>query len=363
MPVLPAMSPHPPLLSDAFPRGVFKSPFVPAWWLRNPHAQTVYPALFRDPPALDRERERLTLPDGDWLWLDWLLPEGWQAPRRPLTVIVHGLSGSSDSLYVLGLQQQLKAMGHGSVAVNCRGAAGGPNGVLRSYHAGSSDDLRAVLATVCERYPHQAVVLVGYSLGGNMTLKLMGELGDEAPAHMAAVAVSVPLLMPVCASRLDQGFSRVYRQRLLRELMRGWHSKLEHLRASGHHDAARLEAHLRHAPFRSFWEFDDKLMAPLHGFAGVDDYYRRCSSRHYLRDIRRTTLIIQASDDPFMSPEVLPGIAELSEWVHFELAAQGGHVGFIEGNGPRKAGFYLERRIPLFIQEWQRTLSKPETSC
>ena len=333
---------------DAFPRGVFASPFRPAWWLRNAHAQTMFSALFRNPPALDRERERLSLPDGDWVWLDWLLPPGWDAEGKPLIIAVHGLSGSSDSHYVLGLQAQLRARGWGSVALNCRGASGGPNHLPRAYHAGSSDDIRAVIDRVAERYPGRKLAVVGYSLGGNMTLKLMAELGDD-PRLLGAVAVSVPLLLPLCAERMDRGVSRLYRKRLLDELMRGWQTKHEQFVAAGRAEAELLRQHLAHAPFRSFWEFDDKLMAPLHGYADVHDYYARCSSRQFLREIRRPTLVIHAEDDPFMSPGVIPTAAELSAAVHFELSPRGGHVGFIDGGTPRAPEYYLERRIPEFI--------------
>jgi predicted alpha/beta-fold hydrolase len=352
-----------PVLPEAFPRGVFASPFRPAWWLRNAHAQTMFSALFRTPPALDRERERLPLPDDDWLWLDWLLPEHWDAPGKPLVIVVHGLSGSSDSHYVLGLQAQLRECGWGSVALNCRGASGGPNQLARAYHAGSSDDIRSLVDMLALRYPGRGLVVVGYSLGGNMTLKLMGELGDD-PRLLGAVAVSVPLLLPLAAERMDRGVSRLYRKRLLDELMRGWNAKHAQFVAAGRAEAAAMvKQHLDHAPFTSFWEFDDKLMAPLHGYSDVHDYYARCSSRQFLRQIRRPTLVIHAEDDPFMSPGVIPTAAELSPWVHFELSPTGGHVGFIEGGSPRQPKYYLERRIPQFIQECNAVLSKPSTSC
>ena len=352
-PVPPEGSPPPAkptagLPSEAFPRGVFASPFRPAWWLRNAHAQTMFSTLFRKPPTLTRERERLPLPDGDWVWLDWLLPPGWDAQGQPLTVIVHGLSGSSDSHYVLGLQAQLQALGLGSVAMNCRGATGGPSQLPRAYHAGSSDDIRTLIDKLAAQYPGRGFVVVGYSLGGNMTLKLMGEQGDD-PRLLGAVAVSVPLLLPLCAERMDRGMSRLYRRRLIDELMVGWQARYDGMVAAGRLDAAVLQQHLAHAPFRSFWEFDDKLMAPLHGYADVHDYYTRCSSRQFLRDIRRPTLVIHAEDDPFMSPGVIPLAAELSPWVQFELSPTGGHVGFIEGGSAGAPAYYLERRIPAFI--------------
>lgn len=351
-----------PEAHDPFPAGLYRSPFRPAWWLRNAHAQTLFSPLFRKPPQLHRERERISLPDGDWLYLDWLLPEAWAGSGRPLVLVVHGLTGSSDSLYVLGLQEQLRQMGWGSVAMNCRGAVG-PNHLPRAYHAGASDDIRAALDTVAARHPGHPLAVAGYSLGGNMTLKLLAELGEDRRVF-AGVAVSVPLLMGLCANRMDRGFSRVYRRKLIGELLTAWEGKVSYQLQQGQPEAASLmRRHLDLGPFDSFWSFDDKLMAPLHGFADVHDYYARCSSRQFLKDIRIPTLVIHAVDDPFMEPGVIPGPEELSAQVHFELSQQGGHVGFVDGGRPGVPGYYLERRIPQFLQEKLTLLSKPLTTC
>jgi predicted alpha/beta-fold hydrolase len=341
-------------LPDTFPHGVHSSSFRPVWWLRNAHAQTLYSALFRKPPALHRQREKQALPDGDWVYLDWLLPHGWDQPERPLVIVVHGLSGSSDSHYVLGLQARLEAAGTGSVAMNCRGASGGPNHLPRSYHAGASDDIHAVIEALAARYPGRPLIVVGYSLGGNMTLKLLAELGDD-PRVIGGVAVSVPLVLKLCSSHLDRGFSRLYRKHMMDELLVSWRAKREHFGRTGREEAAaEIERRLAAGPFTSFWQFDDMLMAPLHGFADVHDYYERCSSRQFLKDIRTPTLVIHAEDDPFMTAGVIPAASELSPWVHFELSQRGGHVGFIDGGNPSAPAYYLERRIPAFIAELGR---------
>lgn len=338
-------------MSDAtghFPPGVFHSPFRPAWWLRNPHAQTLFSTFFRRPPVVAREREVLALPDGDVVDLDWHLPHGWQ-DGRPLVLAVHGLSGSSESHYVLGLQQALSQRGWGSVALNCRGA-NRPNNLPRAYHAGGSDDLHAVLRHMQARHPASPCAVVGYSLGGNMTVKLLGELGADAPVF-AGVAVSVPLLLPLCADRMDQGVSRIYRRHFLGTLVAHWEEKMRHLERAGKPEAAeRIRARLQRGPFRSFWHFDDEMMAPLHGFADVHDYYSRSSSRQFLRHVAVPTLVVHSWDDPLMTPGVLPEVAELSPSVHFELCREGGHVGFIEGGSPRAPRYYLERRIPDFLE-------------
>lgn len=335
-------------MSAVFPAGVFESPFRPAWWLRNPHAQTLFSNFFRSPPVLERQREELMLPDGDFLDLDWHGPAGWSG-NSPLVLVVHGLSGSSDSHYVLGLQAALAARGWASVAMNCRGASGRPNNRPRAYHAGASDDIAVVLQHLQRRHPAAPLALVGYSLGGSMTLKLMGELQAEAPVF-AAAAVSVPLLLTLCADRMDRGFSRVYRQHFMETLVAEWREKVAHLERLGEQDSAlRVRVQLERGPFNSFWQFDNELIAPLHGFRDVHDYYGRSSPRQFLAQIARPTLVIQSSDDPFMTPEVLPEAHELSSAVHFELSRQGGHVGFIEGGTPLAPRYYLERRIPDFL--------------
>lgn len=336
-----------------FPTGIFHSPFRPAWWLRNPHLQTLFSNFFRRFPQLARERETVALPDGDFLDLDWHLPAGW-TPTRPLVLVVHGLSGSSDSHYVLGLQTALAARGWGSAALNCRGASR-PNNLPRAYHAGGSDDLHHALQHLRARYPEAPRAIVGYSLGGNMTLKLLGEMARERDSDslvFAGVAVSVPLLLPLCADRMDQGLSRIYRRHFIAALVAHWEEKMRHLERSGNAEGMRrIRERLLRGPFRSFWHFDDEVMAPLHGFADVHDYYQRSSSRQFLRHITTPTLVIHSHDDPLMSPGVLPEVAELSPSVHFELCREGGHVGFIEGGTPRAPRYYLERRIPDFLED------------
>lgn len=335
-------------LSAEFPHGIFASPFRPAWWLRNPHAQTLFSNFFRKPPQILRTRETLVLADGDFLDLDWHLPPAWREDQ-PLVLVVHGLSGSSESHYVLGLQSALSRQGWASVALNCRGASGRQNNLPQAYHAGSSTDLRQALEHMAARYPQAARAIVGYSLGGSMTLKLLGESAQESLV-VAAVAVSVPLLLPLCADRMDQGFSRVYRQHFMGELVAHWEEKMRHLETAGNDAAAsRVREQLKRGPFRSFWQFDNDLVAPLHGFSDVHDYYNRSSARQFLHCIATPTLVIQSHDDPFMTPGVLPDASELSPQVHFELCRQGGHVGFIEGGTPRDPRYYLERRIPAFL--------------
>lgn len=343
---------------DAFPAGLIRSPFRPAWWLHNAHLQTLYPSLFRRVDVPARVRERLTLADGDWLYLDWRLPRQWVGSGLPLAVILHGLSGSSQSQYVVGLQRALEAKGWASVAMNCRGATGEPNDLPQAYHAGAHGDLAEVLAAVHERYPDVPMCLVGYSLGGAMTLNCLA-LSALPKTLFAAVAVSVPLQLDACADRLDQGFSQVYRKHIMGLLLKGWQRKAEHLEARGDRDMADfIRQRLAEGPFTSFRVFDDRLIAELHGFADAEDYYARCSPRQRLSRIGVDTLLLQAMDDPFLTPECFPMARELSPTTTLEIAGRGGHVGFIEaGESWREPVYYLERRIPEFLAD--RFASRP----
>jgi len=319
--------------------------FRPATGLSNPHLQTLWGPLWRKLPALERNRERLWLADGDFLDLDWHGPHQADAP---LVLVLHGLTGSSHSPYVKGLQQALQARGWASVALNWRGCSGEPNLLARSYHSGASEDLAEVVAHLRALRPLAPLYAVGYSLGGNVLLKYLGESGSASQLQ-AAVAVSVPFRLDQCADRIGQGFSKVYQAHFMREMMAYVQLKQRHFRAQGHHEG--LAALDRLGPLRklrTFWDFDGKVTAPLNGFNDAHDYYRRASSRYYLGENRTPTLIIHATDDPFVFGHSLPAASELAAQTHLELHERGGHVGFVEGS-LRNPGYYLERRIPQWL--------------
>lgn len=319
--------------------------FKPAWWLRNAHLQTLWSAFFRRAPQLPRTRERLWLEDGDFLDLDWFGPH---AATTPLVLVLHGLTGSSNSHYVLGLQQALAAQGWASVALNWRGCSGEPNLLPRGYHSGVSEDLATVIRHLQAVRPMAPLYAVGYSLGGNVLLKYLGETAEHSGLQ-AAVAVSVPFRLDQCADRIGIGFSRVYQAHFMRELLAYVRSKQQRFRHEGKSaQLATLDGLGQLDDMRTFWDFDGRVTAPLHGYADADDYYRRASSRYFLGNIRTPTLLIQAQDDPFIFRHSVPEAGELAAGTTLELHARGGHVGFIEGS-PRQPGFYLERRIPAWL--------------
>lgn len=319
--------------------------FAPAWWLPGGHLQTLWNPFCRRAPTLQRRRERLWLADGDFIDLDW---HGPHDPHAPLVLVLHGLTGSSNSHYVRGLQQRLEAQGWASTAVNWRGCSGEPNLLPRAYHSGASDDLAEVITHLQAVRPLAPLHAVGYSLGGNVLLKYLGEVGTGAPLQ-SAVAVSVPFRLDQCADRIGLGFSRVYQAHFMREMVTYIKDKQRSFTqqgASEHLSALQRLGSLD--GMRTFWDFDGRFTAPLHGYADATDYYRRASSRYFLPDIRIPTLLIQAEDDPFVFRHSIPAEEELSATTTLELHRYGGHVGFVEGS-PLKPGYYLERRIPRWL--------------
>jgi predicted alpha/beta-fold hydrolase len=324
---------------------IIQSTFKPAWWLKNAHLQTIFPAFFRNtqtPGAL--RRERLSTRDNDFIDIDHSGENG-----QPIVILLHGLTGSSESGYIKGLQHTLAKLGFRTVALNFRGCSGESNRLARCYHSGETEDIHFLYQTLREREPETPMAAIGFSLGGNVLLKWLGEQGDRLDLF-AAIAVSVPLVLSICASKLDSGFSKIYRKNLLNELKQYVRLKLQHLETLGIETEAEKIRQLGNlADINSFWQYDDIVVAKLHGYRDVHDYYQRSSSRQFLKSIVVPTLVIQAADDPFMTLEVLPEEHELSPSVHLEIAQGGGHVGFVAGAYPFRPRYWLEQRIPEFL--------------
>ncbi len=321
------------------------SQFKPAWWLPGGHFQTIWQPLFRGEVSLERTSEVLTLPDGDEIRLDWVA-EG----DGPIVLMLHGLAGSSDSGYVKGLQLLAKQKGWRSVAVNFRGCGDFPNHRARSYHSGETTDVRFAFETIQQRFPDTKFAAVGYSLGGNVLLKWLGE--TKIKAFSATAAASVPLLLDACATHMDRGFSKVYRDHLIEKLKEHLQQKIEHLESIGRRDdAAYLIKLSKSVPKRlSFWELDERITAPLHGFNSAEEYYHQSSSRQYIKNIQVPTLLLQATNDPFMPAEVIPDEDELPETLTLEVSRSGGHVGFVASKGFRPV-YWMEQRIVDFLAD------------
>ena len=207
------------------------------------------------------------------------------------------------------------------------------------------------MAHIRAAHPLAPLYAVGYSLGGNVLLKYLGESGSDS-GLCGAVAVSVPFRLDQCADRIGLGFSRVYQAHFMREMLAYVKDKKHRFQLDARHEGlaslTKLGSVKTLSKMRTFWEFDDRVTAPLNGYLNVDDYYRRASSRYFLGTIDTPTLIIQSTDDPFVFKHSIPETSELSPCTQLELHAKGGHVGFLEGS-PGRPGYYLERRIPQWL--------------
>lgn len=316
-------------------------PFRPAAWLPGPHLQTLGGRFLRDddPPLLDRVRVRTS--DGDFVDLDLGRLPG--VPEAPVVVILHGLEGSSRRPYVVHAYRLLLERGIRPVGMNFRGCSGEPNRTARFYHSGETGDLRRVLEWLGQRFPDSRLGALGFSLGGNVLLKHLGERGGEnAGGLAAAVAVSVPFDLESGSSRLEEGLmGRLYTYyflRMLRKKIR-WKERL----LSGRID---VRAALAAPTLRAF---DDAATAPLHGFRSSADYYRSSSSGPYLGRIRIPTLLLQSRDDPFLPEWALP-LDVIGKNPHLVggITDRGGHVGFVEGT-PRAPRFWAEEEAARFL--------------
>lgn len=329
---------HPANKNKAYSPSMSKlipSTFRPAWWLKSPHLQTLWPVFFRKRPQLDLQHERVELADGDFIDI-----ASYPRPDSPLVMIIHGLEGSLHSHYAQTLMLALHKAGFASIFMHLRGCSGTPNRHASSYHSGRTADVAEVLAHLRNtgRMPDAAV---GFSLGGNLILKYAGETSTESGLR-TIVAVSVPFQLEECARKLEHGFAVVYGQYLTNNLKRSYRNKFRQMQSPLQVDASTI---------RTLFEFDERITAPLNGFTGAQDYYARSSSGQFIQHIRTPTLIIHAQDDPFMYPSTAPSEDMLSDSVTLELTTHGGHVGFVSGNAPWQVEYWLEQRITQWLRE------------
>ncbi len=315
-------------------------PFHAAPGLGGAHAQTIFGRLLRREPSLPFRRERLDTPDGDFVDVDF--PELGVPEDAPLVVLFHGLEGFARRGYALNVYRELAGRGVAAAGLNFRSCSGDPNRTARFYHSGDTGDIRFLLDHLAARFPRRPLGAIGFSLGGNALLKYLGEEGDASPVR-AAAAVSVPYDLSAGADLLDRSLmGRFYTRTFLKTLVAKAEAK-QALLAASDIDLARIRA------ARTFREFDDAATAPLHGFTGAEDYYRRSSSAAFLAGIRVPTLLLQADDDPFLPPDHFPREAiRANPWLHAVLTRGGGHVGFIAGSVLRPV-FWAEEEAARFL--------------
>jgi predicted alpha/beta-fold hydrolase len=308
------------------------------WWLPGGHLQTIYARMLARSYSVSYRRERWKTPDSDFIDLDWVdHPEGGK-----LIVLFHGLEGYSQSHYALSLMATVAGAGWRGVVPHFRGCSGEANRLLRSYHSGDSDEIDWILRRIKTKNPQSKIYVVGISIGGNMLLKWLGEHGQAASRTVErAVAVSTPLDLVAAAGELDFGIKRIlYASYFLRTLRpRALAKIVVHNLAI---DPGAIRASV------TFRQFDDLFTAPVHGFRNAADYWRRCSSKPWLRTIEVPTLVLNAQNDPFLPASALPSNEEVSDSVILEFPRSGGHVGFVAGKFPGRLDWLPERILRFF---------------
>jgi predicted alpha/beta-fold hydrolase len=293
------------------------------------HLETIYPALARKVKDVHYRRERIQTPDNDFLDLDWL-----QQGSERLMIISHGLEGNSSRAYMKGMAHAGFTNRFDVLTWNFRGCSEEMNQQLRFYHSGATDDLDCIVKHAI-RKGYREIYLVGFSLGGNLTLKYLGEQQSYAELKRAAV-FSVPLDLHASCLKICKPSNWVYSNRFLKSLK----AKVIHKsNMIGGLDINGIEK------IKTLIQFDDLYTAPLHGFLSAKDYYNKCSSLHFLKEVKIPTLLVNAQNDPFLSEECYP-VSQLKDhpFIKFENPKYGGHVGFAQFN---KNGLYWSEEIAL----------------
>lgn len=315
-------------------------PYRAPRWLAGAHAQTIWPT-FLALPEVPFRRERVATADGDFWDFDWIGYEGGDR-RTPLVVLFHGLEGGSRSHYARALMAAVAECGWRGVIPHFRGCGGEPNLRPRAYHSGDHEEIGAMLEAVRARVgPDAFIHAVGISLGGSALLNWLGRAGRDAVHALAsAAAVSTPLDLTAAGLDIDRGFNRIY----------AWHF-LTTLRPKSRRIARRFPGVLDERRLRrafSMYAFDDAVTAPLHGFAGTLDYWRRASSKPWLPAIALPTLVLNARNDPFVPRESLPSAREAGPHVVLEQPEEGGHCGFMVGPFPGRLTWLPQRLLQFF---------------
>jgi uncharacterized protein len=340
----------PPSAAACSDRGASSArPYRGPLWLPGAHAQTIWPSVMTPRPAVSYRTERWPTADGDTVRLDWVdasTPVTGGISRRPLLVLFHGLEGSSDSHYARWLMAHTRDLGIDGVVIHFRGCGGEPLCGPRAYHSGDSDEadwvLRRLAAERAAAGTTSVMLAVGVSLGGNVLAKWLGERGTEAGFIAAAAVISPPQDLHAGAVALSRGFNRFYAWSFLRTLRTKSLAMLD--RHPGLFDRTRV------AECRDFFDFDELVTAPLHGFASALDYWQRSSCRPFLAGITVPTLVVNALNDPFLPASALARAQDVSRAVRLDYPEQGGHVGFPGGAPPGRLDWLPHRVFDFFAE-------------
>lgn len=314
-------------------------PYRAPSWLPGGQAQTLWPLLIK-PHPLKLRRERWETPDGDFIDVDHL--DG--PAESPLLVLFHGLEGSARSHYAISTARACKAIGWRLALPHFRGCSGELNRRPRAYHSGDSEEIDWILRRLHAANGGRKLHAAGVSLGGNALLKWAGERGNAASELVTGVAAfCAPLDLAACGHHLANGFNRIYTRHFLTTLKAISANRLQQF--PGLFDEARMRRAI------NLYEFDDAVTAPIHGFAGADDYWRRASAKPWLKSIAVPTLTVNPKNDPFLPSRYLPAVADVSPFVHLEHPESGGHVGFVTGSFPGNLDWLPQRLLHFFLFE------------
>ncbi|MEZ4982394.1 MAG: alpha/beta fold hydrolase [Saprospiraceae bacterium] len=295
-------------------KSAYNAPFP----MRSGHFNTIFTALLRKPDHPGYERQRITTSDDDFLDIDWI-----KTGSKKLAVLCHGLEGNSGSQYMLGMSKMLSEYGFEVACMNYRSCSGELNRQIKMYHSGASWDLEEVLRQIHVGY--EEIFLCGFSLGGNLIMKYLGERGSGIPYPItAAASISVPADLKGSSIKIGQGFNRVYEQHFLISLARRMKKKTVQF------PELRKMAELK--KIKSLCDFDDVYTGPIHGFKDGNDYYEKCSAIRFMADIKVPLLLVNSLDDPFLSKSCYPfELANANKNITFLTPNYGGHVGFYTG--------------------------------
>lgn len=304
---------------------------------RNTFFNTIYPALVRSVKDLEYTRERISTTDGDFLDLDWS-----RVGSKKLVVALHGLEGQADRAYIRGMIKHFNQQGWDGLGMNYRGCSGETNLQLQTYHMAATGDVHEVLSHINEEGAYESVVIVGFSLGGNLTLRLLAEVANNPPSWLkAGVAFSVPCDITSANTEIHRWFNYLYLRRFLKTL-----NAKAVVKAKQFPEKVQMPTKMP----KSFYEFDDWFTGPIHGFKDGADYYNKANSLQILDAIKIPALLINASDDTFLSSACYPAeIARTSPYLFFERPDHGGHVGF--GQFDASTPYWSERRAYQFVEE------------
>lgn len=316
---------------------ILPSTYTPIFWVKSGHLSTIYSGLFRKVNGLDQKRERIELPDSDFMDLDWSFAE---KTSEKVAILLHGLEGNAQRPYITGSAKAFNEAGIDACAVNFRGCSGETNRLYRSYHSGATEDLDAVVQHILKNKAYGEIYIKGVSLGGNMALKYVGEPRTVPKEIKAVIAVSAPCNLYSSLKELLKPKNYAYAIRFKKHLV----------------DKLRLKLPLfpdriskaEITRINNLKDFDDVYTAPAHGFKDALDYYEQCSCQQFLANVRVPSLIISATNDSFLGSECYPyKEAEKNKMLHLETPKFGGHVGFIDSGNH----YYSEKRAIKFLEE------------